>query len=89
MCFLELQVAELKGKRSYVTVNFYRTKVMPMCREGEYEQFYRIKFFIGITDRKKSNAESWRFHGFSFFSLTTYSLFSFKFNSVMYEEKGK
>ncbi|QHO02189.1 uncharacterized protein DS421_13g421710 [Arachis hypogaea] len=34
LCFLKIQLAELKGKRSYVTVSLHRTKIMPTCREG-------------------------------------------------------
>ena len=40
LCFLELQLAELKGKRSYVTVNFYRTKITPTRKGGRYKHFY-------------------------------------------------
>ncbi|QHO07484.1 uncharacterized protein DS421_14g464060 [Arachis hypogaea] len=58
LCFLELQLAELKGKRSYVTVNFYRTKIMPICRGGGYEHFYRIRFLIGVTNLKKLKLEA-------------------------------
>ncbi|QHO00163.1 uncharacterized protein DS421_13g404140 [Arachis hypogaea] len=45
LCFLELQLVEVKRKESYVTINFYQTKITLTCRRGGYEHFYRIKFF--------------------------------------------
>ncbi|QHO02565.1 uncharacterized protein DS421_13g424870 [Arachis hypogaea] len=58
MCFLKLQLTELKGKRSYVIVNFHRSKVTPIRRGGGYEHFYRIKFFIGVMDLMKLKLEA-------------------------------
>ncbi|QHO16745.1 uncharacterized protein DS421_10g306170 [Arachis hypogaea] len=84
LCLLKLQLAELKEKRSYVTVNFHRSKVTPIRRRGGYEHFYRIRFFIGVTDLKKSKSKtlwSWRF------SLPHSRFLSFLSSSVTNEEK--
>ncbi|QHO53924.1 uncharacterized protein DS421_2g52270 [Arachis hypogaea] len=53
LCLLELQLAELKKKKSYVTVDFYRTRIIPTYKGERYEHFYRIRFFIGVTNLKK------------------------------------
>ncbi|QHO38473.1 uncharacterized protein DS421_4g120680 [Arachis hypogaea] len=45
MCLLELQLAELKKKWSYITINIYRTKIMLTYRGERYEHFYQIRFF--------------------------------------------
>ncbi|QHO15153.1 uncharacterized protein DS421_10g292460 [Arachis hypogaea] len=80
VCLLELQLVELKGKRSYVTVNFYRIKVTPTCKGGRYEHFYWIRFFIRVTDRKKSKPEDQRRFGSLSFSL---GQFSFSYSLIL------
>ncbi|QHO00835.1 uncharacterized protein DS421_13g409790 [Arachis hypogaea] len=71
---LKLQLAELKGKGSYVTISFHRTKITSTCRGGRYEHFYRIRFLTGITNYKKSSSEAQRSSRF-LSSLSRFFLF--------------
>ncbi|QHO59475.1 uncharacterized protein DS421_3g99400 [Arachis hypogaea] len=54
--------------------------MMPICRREEYEHFYRIKFFIGFTDFKKSRPEDQRSFGSLSFSL---GQFSFSYSLIL------
>ncbi|QHN96975.1 uncharacterized protein DS421_18g623430 [Arachis hypogaea] len=59
LCFLVHQPGEPCKLGGNSTISFSQTKVTSTCRGGRYEHFNQNRFFIGVTDHKKSKSEVW------------------------------
>ncbi|QHO39635.1 uncharacterized protein DS421_4g130890 [Arachis hypogaea] len=86
LCLLELQLAELKRKGSYITVSFHRTKITSTRRGERYKHFYRIRFFIGVTNLKKLKLKT---HGFHESSHSLSAFLSSFFCQVLFGAESK